>query len=101
MSPGAFDVCHTCDNPACCNPEHLFLGKPVDNARDAISKGRAVMPPKHQGVSHPRAKLTDETIRTIRTSDQPSAALAARLGVSQRHVNRIRSGEGWSHVHED
>jgi len=39
--PSDMNVLHSCDNPPCCNPEHLFLGTQLDNVRDMISKGRA------------------------------------------------------------
>ena len=38
--PDGMYICHSCDNPSCCNPNHLFMGTAKDNTDDCISKDR-------------------------------------------------------------
>jgi hypothetical protein len=71
------DVLHSCDNPPCCNPAHLFLGDAAANARDMASKGRSAA---QRGYSNGREKHADELVRTIRL----------RAAVGDRHVDLAR-----------
>jgi hypothetical protein len=93
--PAGLLVCHACDTPACCNPEHLFLGTHKDNTADMVRKGRAK---GAQGVVHRAARLTEEQVRQIRAADGPNCEIAVRFGISDPHVSNIRARKKWKHL---
>jgi hypothetical protein len=90
-------VCHSCDNPSCCNPAHLWIGTPAENSRDMARKRRAARNIR-AGESHPRAKLTEKQVLIIRRTNAPVALLASHYGVSRKHIYAIRNGVAWSHL---
>ena len=118
--PHGMLVLHSCDNPACTNPRHLFLGTSADNSKDMVAKGRYVhgrrlqFPRGHvywstrnrdkiaRGTRHGNSKLTDAVIREIRdlyamggiTYDE----IAARFNISGSAVCLIVKRKRWSHV---
>lgn len=87
-------VLHKCDNRACCNPSHFFLGSYADNQRDAYQKKRRVA---LRGSRHPNARLSPEQVEAIRhayaTKQQTQMQLASTYNVSQRCVSLIVRGE--------
>jgi hypothetical protein len=105
--PGEMWVLHTCDNPPCVNPSHLWLGTARDNNRDCLVKGR------HGSVTHPEsqvrgrraaaAKLTERDVVAIRTrfrSGETSAALSRSFGVTRAAVRKVVLRRSWAHVGE-
>lgn len=97
--PADMHVCHHCDNPPCCNPEHLFLGSTRDNNADKIAKGRHNQP---FGESHANTKLTN--VQVFGILQLPSRVfsnlwISKKYGIATSTVQRIRSGRGWKHVH--
>lgn len=102
-------VCHSCDNPLCVNPAHLWLGTNVENTRDKVAKrrqasGERISGPrkrKYTGELNPRAKLNESAVREIRrlsTEGWNGPRLSAAFGVSVMMINAIIRRLHWSHV---
>ena len=95
--PESLCVLHRCDNRRCVRPDHLFLGTKAENSRDMAEKGR-YKSTSRKGDAHPGAKLTDEAVREIRSSDELGKALAERYGVSPSLITLIRKRKAWTHI---
>lgn len=93
-------VCHTCDNPPCCNPAHLWLGTRGDNAADRDRKKRT-NPGWVPGSKNGLAKLTEELIPIIRrraATGETHRKLADDFGVSKGAITAICVRRNWRHV---
>ena len=92
--PDGVDVCHSCDNPGCVNPRHLFIGTRADNMQDAVNKGRV-----HLGEADGNSKLTREDVLEIRKllaeGKRTQLDIGAVFGVSQMTVSSINTGQRW------
>ena len=97
--PSGMMVCHTCDNPSCIEPSHLFVGTAADNNADKMRKGRYRPGGKpHPGESNGRAKLTSRQVAGIRKLTKfgiSGAAIARSLGVCASAVQRAAKETAW------
>lgn len=101
--PAGFAVCHRCDNPPCCRPDHLFLGTLAENNADMQTKGRndqwGHKASPRRGATHPMAKLTSEQvgeIRALAAKCEMQKRLALRFGVGRDTIRRILRGLSWN-----
>lgn len=92
-------VCHHCDNPACCNPAHLWLGTHLDNMRDMKAKGRLVI---LRGIDHGNHKLTEGQVHSIRALYAQGRfsqhELAQLFDIDQQVIWAIVNNKRWTHV---
>lgn len=88
--PHGLHVCHHCDNPACVNPAHLFVGTNNDNIADRLAKGRG------------GRKLTPARVREIRlllaAGGITHRTISNRYGVSLATVKAIAQRRIWAHL---
>jgi len=93
--PDHLHVCHSCDNPRCIEPSHLWLGTNADNTADMDAKGRRR--PSH-GEQHFSAKVTEVQVRAIRADPASYREIGKRYGISHKAVSRIKCLRVWRHV---
>jgi len=100
--PKRWVVCHTCDNPPCVNPLHLFPGTFRDNMIDMWTKGRARPNGMNaKGSRNPQSVFKEADIPVIRqmiSDGTTQTAIAKQFGVTVQAVNRIHRGRAWTHV---
>ena len=126
VDPAALCVLHSCDNPPCCNPTHLFLGTRADNSNDMKLKGRSATGNRNgqrthpasrhfgdrngmrkhpervtRGSCHPLSKLTEAEVTVIRRrarDGESGVAIARDFPLSPRSIRKIIAGDRWRHV---
>lgn len=110
--PQGLSVLHRCDVKLCVNPEHLYLGTPKNNARDAVERGQIATGERHgrytrpdsrlAGTKNPNAKLTAEQVAELRTffdlSDWTLAKAAAYYNVSISTISRAVRGDSYKGI---
>jgi len=92
--PENLQTLHSCDNPSCCNPDHLWVGSNADNMADRDNKGRTARGERNGGGG----KLKEEEVRLILSDTRRTGLVAEDFGVSIALVYKIRTGEVWKHI---
>lgn len=104
VHPGDLHVLHRCDNPACVNPDHLFLGTHADNMRDMWRKNRGRCDGAgRNGCSNGNSKLTDSDVVEIRKKCKAGGSfrsLAREYGVSKTLISYIAKRKIWTHLED-
>jgi hypothetical protein len=93
------DVCHSCDNPICVNPHHLWQGNSLDNNQDAIKKGRAY---KAKGENHGLSIFNNNQIIEIREKytigKYTQQQLADEYNTTRGYIHKIINRKIWKHI---
>ena len=97
--PSGKSICHTCDNPSCVNPKHLFIGEHADNMKDMAKKGRRAG--IGVGSCNGNSKLNESQVKEIKSKLAKGArrkALSEEYNICLSMIDRIIDGKAWKHV---
>ena len=94
---------HLCGNALCVNPSHLKPGSQAENNRDKVLHGTTNKGKKcpwiiNKGKSNPNAKLTEQDVLDIRSSDKKTKVLAEHYNLGQEQIRRIKRRDMWTHI---
>ena len=90
------NILHSCNNPACCNPLHLYAGTQNDNMKQSVKEGRS-----SRGEKCNTAKLTEADIMSIRnlySKGWLQREIAVKYKISQSQVSHICTHSNWKHI---
>lgn len=92
--PSHLSVCHKCDNPACVNPDHLWLGTLEDNLDDRNKKGRA-----RYAFGEQKSKFKESQILAILKDTRDCRSISIdHPGMTPDNVRAIKKRKSWRHV---
>lgn len=96
--PNGMHVCHSCDNPSCINPDHLWLGTNKDNNNDKMEKGR--FKPNY-GNNNGNSKLTKNDVIEIKQKINQGydlVEISKQYNVTPENIYSIKNNKTWRHV---
>lgn len=96
--PAGLFVLHKCDNRACINPSHLFLGTQKDNMADMAAKKRRRGVGGARGSSNHHSKLTESEVLFMRSSGEDYKTLAGKFGICRSYAWAVLHRKTWKHI---